>query len=66
MEISEFACDDEFESAWVANALAEGDPHLEIFLDKEEPFNQIVMTEEKVRRFPATASTAAAMENGTS
>lgn len=47
MEISEFACDDEFESAWVANALAEGDPHLEIFLDKEEPFNQIVMTEEK-------------------
>lgn len=47
MEISEFACDDEFESAWVANALAEGDPHLEVFLDKEEPFNQIVMTEEK-------------------
>ena len=46
MEISEFACDDDFESAWVANALAPGNPHLEIYLDKELPFNQIVMTEE--------------------
>ena len=46
MEISEFACDDDFESAWVANALAPGNPHLEIYLNKELPFNQIVMTEE--------------------
>lgn len=46
MEISEFACDDDFESAWVANALASGDPHLEVYLDKELPFNQIVITEE--------------------
>ena len=54
MEISEFACDDDFETAWVANALAEGTPHLEVYLDKEQPFNQIVMTEEtgsEIRRY---------------
>ncbi len=46
MEISDFVNDDDFTSAWVANAKYEGEPRVEVFLDKEQPVNMIVMTEE--------------------
>lgn len=52
--ISDFAVDDDFESAWVANAKADGDAWLQVYLDKELPMNMIVLTEEKgseIRRF---------------
>ena len=54
MEISEFATDDNFKSAWVANALGTDEPYLKVFLDKEMPFNMVVLTEETgsdVRRY---------------
>ena len=47
MEISEFANDDDFRSAWVANALGPDQPWLETYLDKEVPLNMLVITEEK-------------------
>lgn len=46
MEISEFANDDDFRSAWVANALGPDQPWLETYLDKEVPLNMLVITEE--------------------
>ena len=46
MEISDFAVDDNFKTAWVANALGPEHPHLKIFLDKEQQFNMIALTEE--------------------
>ena len=46
MEISEFAVDDDFESAWVANALGPECPNLRVYLDKEQLLNMIAITEE--------------------
>lgn len=46
MEISEFAVDDDFESAWVANALGLECPNLRVYLDKEQLLNMIAITEE--------------------
>ena len=46
MEISDFAVDDNFKTAWVANALGPDHPYLKIFLDKEQQFNMIALTEE--------------------
>ena len=46
MEISEFAVDDDFGSAWVANALGPECPNLRVYLDKELLFNMIAITEE--------------------
>lgn len=46
MEISDFVNDDDFTSAWVANAKFEGEPWIEVFLNKEQPVNMITMTEE--------------------
>ena len=46
MEISEFAVDDDFESAWVANALGPEFPNLRVYLDKEQLLNMIAITEE--------------------
>ncbi len=46
MEISDFVNDDDFESAWVANAKYEGTPWVEVLLKKEQPVNMITMTEE--------------------
>ncbi len=46
MEISDFVNDDDFTSAWVANAKFEGEPWIEVFLDKEQPVNMITVTEE--------------------
>lgn len=46
MEISEFAVDDDFESAWVANAFGPECPNLRVYLDKEQLLNMIAITEE--------------------
>ena len=46
MEISDFVNDDDFSTAWVANAKFEGEPWIEVLLDKEQPVNMITMTEE--------------------
>ena len=46
MEISEFAVDDDFGSAWVANALGPECPNLRVYLDKELLLNMIAITEE--------------------
>ncbi len=46
MEISDFVNDDDFSTAWVANAKFEGEPWIEVFLNKEQSVNMVTMTEE--------------------
>lgn len=66
MEISDFATDDNFKTAWVANALGPEHPHLKIFLDKEQQFNMIALTEEVGSRFSVIAWMRASTACGTS
>lgn len=45
MEIMDFAADDDFQTAWISHSSVEH-PWFAVYLDKEQPFNMVVITED--------------------